>query len=57
MKRIRTSRYLILTTFVLILIVPITRFYTINPDVNACMLEYVDSLGGDNGNGFIYKID
>lgn len=53
----RTSKYLILITFVLILVVPVARFFTINPDVNACMIEYVDSFDESNGWWFIYKID
>lgn len=40
----RTSRYLILITLVLTLIVPVARYFTVNPEVNACMFDYVDSL-------------
>jgi len=40
----KTSRYLILITLMLVLVVPVTRYFTVNPEVNACMFDYVDSL-------------
>ena len=44
----KTSKYLILIVLVLTLIVPVLRFFTIDTDVNACMIEYVDSFDTDN---------
>jgi hypothetical protein len=53
----RTSRYLILITLVLTLIVPVARYFTVNPEVNACMFDYVDSLDKATWKWYVYTID
>ena len=57
MKRVKTSQYLILTVIVIVIIVPLVRLYTVNPNVNACMIEYVDNLNVYKPSGYLYKVD
>lgn len=53
----KTSLYLILITWVLALIVPVSRYFTVDPNVNACMIDYVKTLDGYNKKWYMYSID
>ena len=53
----KTSRIFILIIAVLIVVVPIMQFFTIDSDINACMIEYVDSFEDSGAEWYIYKID
>ena len=41
MKKFKTSQYLILTVIVVVIIVPLTRLYTVNPNVLTSLLDHV----------------
>lgn len=36
--------------------VPVARYYTVTPGVNACVLEYVDSIEENGYKGYIYDL-
>lgn len=51
------SRHLIYPVVITLAIgVPVARYYTVTPGVNACVLEYVDSFDSANYRGNIYDI-
>lgn len=57
-KLIRIRKIIIFTiAFVLMLWVPIIRYYSSTPWINACVLEYVDEMEKSNYKWNMYKID
>ena len=42
---------------VLMLFVPIIRYYSSTPDINACVLDYVDNLEESNYEWYMYNIN
>jgi len=53
-KRVKIYMYMFILTF--ILIVPVLRYYSSSPWINACVLEYVDTLDKNNYKWYIYNI-
>ncbi len=41
----------------LLLWIPITRYYVSTPDINACILDYVDNLKDSNYKWYMYDIN
>ncbi|MDD2871418.1 MAG: hypothetical protein PHS49_05495 [Candidatus Gracilibacteria bacterium] len=37
--------------------VPVTRYYASTPDINACVLDYVDNLEESDYKGYMYDIN
>ncbi|MDP2090788.1 MAG: hypothetical protein Q8K30_04285 [Candidatus Gracilibacteria bacterium] len=37
--------------------VPVTRYYASTPDINACVLDYVDNLEDSDYKGYMYDIN
>ena len=54
---IRTSVIIYTTALVLMLIVPVIRYYVSTPWINACVLEYVDEMKESNYEWTLYDID
>lgn len=36
--------------------VPVVRYYVSTPGINACVIEYADTLGKGSQNGYLYSI-
>jgi len=53
-KRLKIYMYMFILTF--ILVVPALRYYASSPWINACVLEYVDTLDKNNYKWYIYNI-
>jgi len=52
------SKYIIYpTVLMLMLVIPILRYYVSTPWENACVLEYVDNLEESNYKWYMYDID
>lgn len=44
-------------TIFMILVMPTVRYYMSTPGVNACVIEYVDTLPESEYSGYMYNID
>jgi len=53
----RTKVITYTVAFVLMLWVPVTRYYVSTPDINACVLDYVDNLEESNYKWYMYDIN
>ena len=57
-KLVRLRKIIVFTiAFVLMLLVPIVRYYSSSPWINACVLEYVDNMGESEFKWTMYSID
>jgi len=54
---IRTKVITYTIALVLMLWVPLIRYYVSTPETNACVLDYVDNLEESNYEGYMYDID
>ena len=52
----KTRHFIYPIVITLALGVPIARYYTVTPGVNACVLDYVDTLEQNEYRGYIYDI-
>jgi len=53
----RTSVITYTVVLLLMLWVPITRYYVSTPDINACVLDYVDNLEDSDYKWYMYDIN
>ena len=53
----RTKVITYTVALVLMLWVPVTRYYVSTPDINACVLDYVDNLEDSNYKWYMYDIN
>lgn len=53
----RTKVITYTVAFVLMLGVPLSRYYVSTPEINACVLDYVDNLEDSNFKWYMYDID
>lgn len=53
----KTKHIIYPAILLLAFIIPVARYYSSTPDVNACVQEYVDNLEESNNKWYIYKID
>lgn len=51
-----TRHFLYPAVLVLTLGVPVARYYTVTPGLNACVLDYVDSIEENGYRGYIYDL-
>lgn len=53
----RTKHITYTVWLVLMLLVPIARYYSSTPDINACVLDYVENLEESNYKWYMYDIN
>lgn len=53
----RSKNILYPVILMLLIFLPIARYYASTPNINACVLDYVDNLESSNYKWFIYDID
>lgn len=52
------TRYIIYpVTITLMIIIPVFRYYATTPDINWCVLDYVDELENSNFSWYLYNIN
>lgn len=40
----------------LMLVIPVTRYYVSTPGINACVIDYAETLGNGKNTGYLYSI-
>ncbi len=53
----RTRSVTYSVTIFMILVMPVVRYFSSTPGVNACVIEYVDNLPNSEYSGYMYNID
>lgn len=53
----KTKNILYPLTILLMVWIPVIRYYASTPDINACVLEYVENLEESNYKWYMYDID
>lgn len=52
------TRYILYpTTLMLLLILPVIRYYVTTPEINSCVLDYVEELENSNYSWYLYSIN
>lgn len=57
MKNLKTKHIIYPLTILIMIIVPVIRYYVSTPGINACVLDYVDNIEDSEYIGYIYSID
>ena len=53
----KTKNIIYPMVLVLVLLIPLMRYYSSTPWINACVLDYVDELGDGNFKWYMYDIN
>lgn len=53
----KTKHILYPLTLMLMLALPLVKYYTSTPDVNACVLDYVDNMEDSDYSWYLYSIN
>jgi hypothetical protein len=53
----KTKHIIYPVTILILVLIPIIRYYVSTPWINACVLDYVDNMENSNYSWYIYKID